>query len=139
MSKNGFAWQYSDFVVQKVDPSTMQPVHFPTKNLTMLLDTLIDEAGATAGVEAFTPEDGCEWSYFFDEVQYVLSGSADIEYALAPLYDKWQKTHASAGSMYLIPKGSHVKFKVLGDEPFVHTWVVMPGGMMGDRDYSRGD
>jgi hypothetical protein len=37
-----------------------------------------DEPGATTGVEDFRPGDEVEWSFYHDEVQYILKGKAEF-------------------------------------------------------------
>lgn len=126
--ERGFSYPYSDFKVFKVDPGKMQPTHIATRGATFDIAVFNDEPGATTGVEDFRSGDEVEWSFYHDEVQYILKGKAEITYSLPPLHRRWYQTEASEGCVYLIPRGARVKFKVIGDEPYRHLFVVMPGG-----------
>jgi hypothetical protein len=96
-----------------------------------------DEPGGTTGVEDFRPGDEVEWNFFHDEVQYILKGKAEITYSLPPIHRKWYKTSAEEGSVYLIPRGARVKFKVIGNDPYRHLFVVMPGGFYPADKFDR--
>lgn len=124
-----FPFPFSKFVVHKVNPKELKRVTVPTiKNEQMDIKFLHDEPGATTGFEDFLPRTTFEWFFWHDEVQYVMMGKADITYALPPLYQRWEKTKAEPGCIYLVPRGAHVKFKITSKEPYRHLFVVMPGG-----------
>lgn len=132
-----FAYPYSEFKVFKVDPKAMQPTHIETRGVTFDIAVFNDEPGGTTGVEDFRPGDEVEWNFFHDEVQYILKGKAEITYSLPPVHRKWYKTSAEEGSVYLIPRGARVKFKVIGDDPYRHLFVVMPGGFYPADKFDR--
>jgi hypothetical protein len=99
----------TEFKVFKVDPSAMKPTYIETRCVTMdvaVFAVFNDEPGATTGVEDFRPGDEVEWSFYHDEVQYILKGKAEISYSLPPMHRRWYKTSAEEGCIYLIPRGA---------------------------------
>jgi len=133
----GFPFPYSEFKIFKVDPSAMKPTYIETRGVTMDVAVFNDEPGATTGVEDFRPGDEVEWSFYHDEVQYILKGKAEISYSLPPMHRRWYKTSAEEGCIYLIPRGARVKFKVIGNDPYRHLFVVMPGGFYTPDKFER--
>jgi ethanolamine utilization protein EutQ (cupin superfamily) len=130
----------TEFKVFKVDPSAMKPTYIETRCVTMdvaVFAVFNDEPGATTGVEDFRPGDEVEWSFYHDEVQYILKGKAEISYSLPPMHRRWYKTSAEEGCIYLIPRGARVKFKVIGNDPYRHLFVVMPGGFYPPDKFER--
>ena len=125
---SAFPFNYSELKVFKVDPKDMKPTRIDTRGVTLDVAFYNDEPGASTGVEDFRPGDEVDWSFFHDEVQYITKGKAELTYSLPPLHRRWYKTTAEVGSIYLIPRGARVKFKVIGDEPYRHLFVIMPGG-----------
>jgi len=124
-----YPYPFSKLVVHKVDPKDMKPFTVPTLGDQPGDITFYhDEPGATTGLEDFRPGTTFEWFFMHDEVQYVFSGKAEITYSLPPLHQKWEKTTAEAGCIYLMPRGAHVKFKIVSKEPYRHLFVVTPGG-----------
>ena len=93
----GFPFSYSDFKVFKVDPSAMKPAYIETRGVTLDIAIFNDEPGATTGVEDFRPGDEVEWSFYHDEVQYILKGKADIAYSLPPLHQRWLRPRLKRG------------------------------------------
>ena len=132
-----FPFPYSDLKVFKVDAKDMKPVEIPTRGVTLDIAVYNDEPGATTGVEDFRPGDEVDWSFYHDEVQYIVKGKAEITYSLPPLHTKWYKTVAEEGSIYLIPRGARLKFKVIGKDPYRHLFVVMPGGFYPADKFNR--
>jgi hypothetical protein len=53
------------------------------------------------------------------------------------VHRKWYKTSAEEGCVYLISRGARVKFKVVGNEPYRHLFVVMPGGFYPADKFER--
>ncbi len=134
---SAFPYPYSEFKVFKVDPKAMQPTHIETRGVTLDIAVFNDEPGATTGVEDFRPGDEVEWNFYHDEVQYIIKGKAEITYSLPPVHRKWYKTSAEEGCVYLIPRGARVKFKVIGNDPYRHLFVVMPGGFYPADKFDR--
>jgi ethanolamine utilization protein EutQ (cupin superfamily) len=61
-----------------------------------------------------------------DEVHYVTKGRAEITFHLAPLMIETGKIIAEAGSIYLLPRGARIVWRVLSDEPFRHLCICVP-------------
>jgi ethanolamine utilization protein EutQ (cupin superfamily) len=115
----------------------MKPTYIETRGVTFDIAVFNDEPGGTTGVEDFRRGEEVEWSFYHDEVQYILKGKAEITYSLPPVHRRWYKTSAEEGCVYLIPRGARVKFKVIGDEPYRHLFVVMPGGFYPPDKFER--
>ncbi len=90
------------------------------------VNTGIDEAGVQVNYEDFVKGEDIVWTVSHDEVQYVVSGEAEIEYHLPPLMIETGKVVAKAGSVYLLPRGTRVVWRVLSDEPFRHLCICFP-------------
>ena len=125
---SAYPYPYSELKVFKVKPGDMKPAFIETRGVTLDMAVYNDEPGGTTGVEDFRPGDEVEWNFYHDEVQYILKGKAEMTYSLPPLHRKWYKTSAEEGCVYLIPRGARVKFKVIGNDPYRHLFVVLPGG-----------
>src|SRR5581483_3966189 len=132
-----FPYPYSELKVYRIRPEDMQPTEVTTKGITLDIKIYTDEPGATTGVEDFRPADEVDWSFYHDEVQYITKGRAEITYSLPPLHTRWHKTTAEVGCIYLIPRGARLKFKVIGNEPYRHVFVVMPGGFYPRDEFDR--
>ena len=86
----------------------------------------IDEPAVQVNFEDFLPGPDIVWSMFHDEVHYVTSGRAEITYHLAPMMKETGTVVASAGSVYLLPRGARIVWRVLGNEPFRHLCLCIP-------------
>lgn len=86
----------------------------------------IDEPAVQVNFEDFLPGPDIVWSMFHDEVQYVVSGRAEITFHLPPLMQEHGKVVAGPGSIYLLPRGARIVWRVLGDEPFRHLCICIP-------------
>jgi len=90
------------------------------------VNTGIDEPGVQVNYEDFTKGQDIVWTLSHDEVQYVVSGRAEIEYHNPPLMLESGKVIAEPGSIYLLPRGCRVVWRVLSDEPFRHLCICVP-------------
>ncbi len=90
------------------------------------VNTGIDEPGVQVNYEDFTKGQDIVWTLSHDEVQYVVSGRAEIEYHNPPLMQESGKVIAEPGSIYLMPRGCRVVWRVLSDEPFRHLCICTP-------------
>ena len=123
--------EYSKFQMYKAndgDMDTADIFQFPFVEGSQFraVNTGIDEPSVQINYEDFLPGPEIPWSLFHDEVQYVVSGSAEIEYWLPPLMQETGKVVAEPGCIYLLPRGCRVIWRVLGDEPFRHLCVCFP-------------
>ena len=76
--------------------------------------------------EDFLPGQEFWWTVPHDEIQYCISGEADYEVFMAPLYSESVKTRLKAGSVCSLPAGARFHVKVLGDGPFRHLAICPP-------------
>ena len=123
---------YSKF--QAVDPAkaaesmeraTMEP--FPLKpDSKFRIVTLMNEPACQVVLEDWFKDNPIEWVYFVDAFHIVLSGRARITYRNPPDWPEERTVIAEPGMMYLTPRGSHVKWEILSDEPFRHVVLDIP-------------
>jgi quercetin dioxygenase-like cupin family protein len=90
------------------------------------VNTGIDEPACQVNYEDFVKGQDIVWTVAHDEVQYVVSGEAEITYHLPPLMIETGKVIAKPGSIYLIPRGCRIVWRVLSDTPFRHLCVTYP-------------
>ncbi len=90
------------------------------------VNTGIDEPSTQINYEDFVKGQDIAWSMPHDEVQVVVSGRAEIEYHLPPLMLESGKVIAEPGSVYLLPQGARIVWRVLSDEPFRHLCICYP-------------
>jgi hypothetical protein len=86
----------------------------------------IDEPACQINYEDFYKGPDITWSMFHDEVQVVVSGRCEIEYWLPPLMIEHGKAIAEPRSIYYLPRGCRVLWRVLSDEPFRHLCITYP-------------
>jgi hypothetical protein len=91
------------------------------------LDAPINIESCVAGFVEFRPN-GLAGSFviYYDEIQYGLSGEADLIYRLPPIYDREFTTRVAAGDLYFLPIGTEVRYDVIGPDPYVIMYAVMP-------------
>lgn len=90
------------------------------------INTGIDEPSTQVNYEDFYKGMDIGWSMPHDEVQVVVSGEAEIEYFLPPLMAESGKVIAKKGSVYLLPQGARIIWRVISDEPFRHLCICYP-------------
>ena len=122
---------YSKFRMYSVVDSDLDaaptfPFPFVPGSKFKAVNTGIDEPAVQVNFEDFLPGPDIVWSMFHDEVQYVTSGRAEITFHLPPLMQESGKVTAGPGSIYLLPRGARIVWRVLGDAPFRHLCVCIP-------------
>lgn len=90
------------------------------------VNTGINEPGCQINYEDFVAGPDIVWTLAHDEVQYVVSGRCEIEYHLPPLMLETGRVVAGPGSIYYLPRGCRVVWRVLGDAPFRHLCITYP-------------
>ena len=88
----------------------------------------IDTPTCYASFEEFRPEEPAgDWFYWYDEVDYGISGECECIFRSPPNFDI-EHPHASQGRRSLLHsyRVTIARFEVIGDEPFVHLIVQMP-------------
>jgi hypothetical protein len=87
----------------------------------------IDEEHCYASFEEFRPEEPVgDWFYWYDEVDYGISGRCLARFRTPPFFDQQHQVELGAGDLFYIRKGTVASFEVLGEKPFVHIIVQMP-------------
>jgi mannose-6-phosphate isomerase-like protein (cupin superfamily) len=109
-----------------LDAAPTYPFPFVADSKFKAVNCGIDEPAVQVNFEDFFPGPDIVWSMFHDEVQYVTSGRAEITFHLPPLMQESGKAIAGPGSIYLLPRGSRIVWRVLGDEPFRHLCICIP-------------
>jgi hypothetical protein len=113
--------------VHRHDPAAMRRFAAWAGKLAPWLSGDIDEESCYASFEEFRPEEPVgDWFYWYDEVDFGLSGSCLCTFRSPPLFDEEHRLELTAGDLFLIPKGTVARFEVVGSEPFVHIIVQMP-------------
>lgn len=92
---------YSSFRMYKVDDGDLDaadrfPFPFVDGSLFRAVNTAIDEPAVQVNFEDFLPGPAIPWTLFHDELQYVTSGRAEIEYWLPPLMQEHGSVVAAA-------------------------------------------
>jgi quercetin dioxygenase-like cupin family protein len=123
--------KWSKFMIYKAvdsDLDNAQDLEFPFHpgSRFRAVNTGIDEPACQVNYEDFYKGRDITWSMPHDEVQYVVSGRAEIEYHLPPLMLETGKAIAEPGSIYLLPQGARIVWRVLSDEPFRHLCICYP-------------
>lgn len=129
MSRDHIRW--SKFKMYKVDDTDLDnapDLEFPFHpgSRFRAVNTGIDEPTTQINFEDFVKGQAITWSMPHDEVQYVVSGRAEITYYLPPLMQESGKVIAEPGCVYLLPQGARITWDVLGDEPFRHLCICWP-------------
>lgn len=97
----------------------------------VFLDIAVNDEKAFVGFEDWRPEAQSQtaWTFTHDEVHYAISGKAEITYTTPPWHtsDSKKTIIVEKGMTYLIPRGIRWNRKVIGNEPYRHLCVIMPG------------
>lgn len=124
--------EYSSFQVHKIVPDDMDgvaPIDLPFNppgTQIKVYGTEINEPAAQVAIEDFLPGTELTWVFPHDEVQYCLSGRAEIEIHMPPLYQEVKRAILEPGCVYLLPQGGRMRIKVLDDVPFRHVCICFP-------------
>ena len=80
----------------------------------------------TMALEDSLPSPNKQWFFSHSEFHYILKGTADITYTLAPWHDVEKTMSIKAGDAYLIPKGTIFKWNIHPGEPLRKMCLIMP-------------
>lgn len=86
----------------------------------------IDEPACQVCFEDFFPGAEYRWTTWIDQIDVVVQGRAEITILHPPALEEKITIVAEAPCMYLIPRGTPIVWKVLGDEVFRHFSIDMP-------------
>lgn len=121
---------YSKFAFVQPDDAVLEaaPLEpFPLKQSSNFrIVTLINEPAVQVVHEDWFKGNDVEWVYWVDSVHFVVSGEAEITWRDPPDWKESRTVIARAGAVYLTPRGCHVKWRILSDEPFRHIVVDIP-------------
>jgi ethanolamine utilization protein EutQ (cupin superfamily) len=90
------------------------------------VNTGINEPSVQVNYEDFFKGKDIHWSLPHDEVQYVISGTAEISYFLPPLMLESGVVNVEPGSIVYLPNAARVIWKVTSDEPLRHLCICWP-------------
>jgi mannose-6-phosphate isomerase-like protein (cupin superfamily) len=108
-----------------IEQAPMEP--FPLKpDSRFRIVTLMNEPACQVVLEDWFKDNPIEWVYFVDAFHVVISGRAEITYRNPPDWPEERTVIAEPGMMYLTPRGAHVKWRILSDEPFRHVVLDIP-------------
>ena len=108
-----------DFAKDKIFP-------FVPNSKYRAVNTGINEPSTQINFEDFYPGADIIWTLTHDEVHYVTKGEAEITCYLPPLMKKNKRAIAKKGSIYLLPRGCRVVWKITSEDPFRHLCICFP-------------
>ncbi len=86
----------------------------------------INQPNCQVIIEDFMPGAEIWWTFAHDEMQYALSGEAEVDVYLPPLYAEVIHAHIVPGTVYSYPVGARKHLKVIGNEPLRHICFCPP-------------
>jgi len=123
--------EYSRFRYYHIDPNDIESV--PAEPAPMLgggpsrcVGVGIDEPPCQLVLEDFFPGYEYSWTTYIDQLDLVTEGSCEITYTLPPAYDRTETVVVEAPGIYLIPRGTRIVWKPLGEGPFRHVSIDIP-------------
>ena len=129
MSDKAITWgKIKVYDIQDSDLDTAEDMEFPFHpgSRFRAVNTGIDEPSVQINYEDFFPGQDIAWVLPHDEVQYVVSGTAEIDYWLPPLMLESGTVSVKPGSIVFLPRASRVVWRVTSEEPLRHLCVCYP-------------
>ena len=122
---------YSKFRIYRLDDRDLDevepaPVDFLGSGLQRMVGIGIDEPACQMVFEDFFPGGRYDWTTWQDQVDLVTRGKAEITCLLPPALEEKVVVIAEAPCVYLIPRGTRITWRVLGDEIFRHISIDFP-------------
>jgi hypothetical protein len=123
---------YSKFCYYKIEPSdldSLAPEPTPVLGegcLTRNVGIGIDEPACQVCYEDFFPGQEYRWTTWIDQIDVVTQGRAEITILQPPAFEQRVTVIAEAPCIYLLPRGTRVVWKVLGDQVFRHFSIDFP-------------
>lgn len=122
---------YSKFCYYKIEEDDLdslepQSVDFLGGGLQRMVGVGIDEPCCQLVYEDFFPGYEYRWTTWVDQLDFVTQGKAEITYYQPPSLEEKITVVVEAPCVYLIPRGTPLVWKVLGDVPFRHMSVDIP-------------
>lgn len=122
---------YSKFSYYRIDEDDLdsiepQAVEFLGGGLQRMCGIGIDEPPCQLVFEDFFPGYEYRWTTWVDQLDFVTRGKAEITYYQPPSLEEKVTILVEAPCVYLIPRGTPLVWKVIGDEVFRHISVDIP-------------
>ena len=116
---------YSKFSYYKIEPDDLdsvepKPIDLLGGGLHRMVGIGIEEPCCQVVYEDFFPGHEYKWTTWVDQLDFVTSGKAEITYYQPPSLDEKRTILVEAPCIYLIPRGTPLVWKVIGDEIFRH-------------------
>jgi hypothetical protein len=116
---------YSKFSYYKIDNNDLdsvepQPIEFLGGGLQRMVGIGIDQPCCQVVFEDFFPGGEYRWTTWVDQLDFVTQGKAEITYYQPPSLEKKVTILVEAPCIYLIPRGTPLVWKVVGNEIFRH-------------------
>ena len=122
---------YSKFCYYKIEADDLdsqepEEVEFLGGALQRMCGVGIDEPPCQLVYEDFFPGFEYKWTTWVDQLDFVTDGKAEITYYQPPSLEEKHTITVEAPCIYLIPRGTPIVWKILGDEVFRHISVDIP-------------
>jgi hypothetical protein len=122
---------YSKFSYYKIEPDDLdsiepEEVEFLGGALQRMCGIGIDEPPCQLVYEDFFPGYEYHWTTWVDQLDFVTEGKAEITYYQPPSLEEKITIVVEAPCLYLIPRGTPIVWKILGDGVFRHISVDIP-------------
>ena len=123
---------YSRFQVYQVEDRDLDEVEpvavefLGGSGLQRMVGIGIDEPACQMVFEDFFPGGEYHWTTWQDQVDVVTRGKAEITCLLPPSLEETVVRIVEAPCIYLVPRGTRITWKPLGDEPFRHISIDFP-------------
>ena len=122
---------YSKFSYYKIEADDLdslepQPMELLGGGLWRMVGIGIDQPPCQLVYEDFFPGYEYRWTTWVDQLDFVTQGKAEITYLQPPALEEKITILVEAPCIYLIPRGTLLTWKVLGDEIYRHISVDIP-------------
>jgi hypothetical protein len=122
---------YSKFRIYKIDPNDLEvlepePAPLLGGGKSRMCSVGVDEPSCQIVFEDFFPGGVYHWTMWQDQIDLVTQGKAEITYREPPSLDKECSVIAEAPCLYLIPRGTRITWRVLGNEIYRHISIDFP-------------
>lgn len=122
---------YSDFRMYHIEPSDIDavepsPMELLGGGLWRMVGIGINEPACQMVYEDFFPGHEYTWTVWVDQIDIVTEGKAEISVLLPPELERTKTVIAEAPCIYLIPRGTRITWRPLGEGPYRHISIDVP-------------
>ncbi len=122
---------YSDLRYYHIEPSDLDgiepgPMELLGDGPWRMCGIGIDEPAVQMVYEDFFPGHEYRWTVWLDQIDLVTEGRAEITVVLPPELERTKTFIAEAPCIYLIPRGTRITWRPLGEGPFRHISIDAP-------------